>query len=40
LRRVEATTRDGLEAALPHALDTVLPLHARNCFRHCGYLVQ
>ena len=36
LRRIGATTREDLEAALPAALDGVLPGHARNCFRHCG----
>jgi transposase len=40
LRGVAATTREGLEAALPAALDAVTPHHARNCFRHCGYSVQ
>jgi len=40
LRRVEATTRDALEAALPAALDTVPPQTARNCFRHYGYSIQ
>jgi len=40
LRRVEATTREALDAALPAALDRVLPQTARNCFRHCGYSVQ
>lgn len=40
LRRTEATTRQALEAALPHALNDVLPQEALNCFRHCGYSVQ
>lgn len=40
LRRVGATTREDLEAALPAALDDVLPQEAWNCFRHCGYAVQ
>jgi transposase len=40
LRGVAATTREGLEAALPDALDAVLPDEARNCYRHCGYSVQ
>jgi transposase len=40
LRRVGADTREDLEAALPAALDDVLPQQARNCFRHCGYSVQ
>ncbi len=40
LRREEANTRDGLEAALPTTLDTVTPLEAVNMFRHCGYAVQ
>jgi transposase len=40
LRRVGATTRENLEAALPTALDTVTPDQALNCFRHCGYSVQ
>ncbi len=40
LRRAQATTREALEAALPAALDHVLPQTARNCFRHCGYSVQ
>lgn len=40
LRRVEATTREALEAALPAALDKVPPQAALNCFRHYGYSVQ
>lgn len=40
LRRVEARTREGLEAALPPALDAVTPTQTQNCYRHCGYLVQ
>jgi transposase len=40
LRRVEATTRDALTAALPIALDAVTSDHATNCFHHCGYSVQ
>jgi transposase len=40
LRCVEATIREGLEAASPHALDDELPQEALNCFRRCGYLVQ
>lgn len=40
LRRVAATTREGLEAALPTALDDVTPTTAMNCFRHCGYSAQ
>jgi len=40
LRRVEVTTREALEAALPTTLDEVLPQVALNCFRHCGYSVQ
>jgi transposase len=40
LRRLEAKTREGLEAALPRALDEVLPHQVLNMFRHCGYSVQ
>jgi transposase len=40
LRRVAATTREGLEAALPAALDRITPTNAINCFRHCGYSAQ
>jgi transposase len=40
LRRVEATTREALEAALPATLDEVSPQEAVNMFRHCGYSVQ
>lgn len=40
LRRVGATAREELEAALPAALDDVLPQEAQNCFHHCGYSVQ
>lgn len=40
LRGSGTTTREGLEAALPAALDAVIPVHAPNCFRHCGYSVQ
>jgi transposase len=40
LRRVEAKTREGLEAALPATLDEVSPREAVNMFRHCGYSVQ
>ena len=40
LRRVEAKTREALEAALPATLDEVSPHQAVNMFRHCGYSVQ
>lgn len=40
LRRVEAKTRETLEAALPATLDEVSPQEALNMFRHCGYSVQ
>lgn len=40
LRRIGAITREGLEPALPAALDTITPDQARNCFGHCGYSVQ
>ena len=40
LRRVQATTREALEAALPASLDRVSPQAALNMFRHCGYSVQ
>jgi transposase len=40
LRRVEAKTREALEAALPATLDEVSPQAALNMFRHCGYSVQ
>jgi transposase len=40
LRRVEAKTREALEAALPATLDEVSPQDATNMFRHCGYSVQ
>jgi transposase len=40
LRRVEATTREALEAALPATLDEISPQEALNMFRHCGYSVQ
>jgi transposase len=40
LRRVQATTREGLEGALPAALDAVTATQSQNCYRHCGYLVQ
>jgi transposase len=40
LRRVEAKTREALEAALPATLDEVSPQEALNMFRHCGYSVQ
>jgi transposase len=40
LRRVQATTREGLEAALPMAIETVTQTKALHSFRHCGYSVQ
>jgi transposase len=40
LRRVQAGTREQLDAALPAALDAITPNQTQNCFRHCGYLVQ
>ena len=40
LRRVKATTRQELEAALSATLDEVSPQEAVNMFRHCGYSVQ
>lgn len=40
LRRVEAKTRETLEAALPATLDEVSRHDAINMFRHCGYSVQ
>jgi transposase len=40
LRRVEAKTREALEAALPTTLDDVTSKEAVNMFRHCGYSVQ
>ena len=40
LRRVEAKTRETLEAALPTTLDEVSRHDALNMFRHCGYSVQ
>lgn len=40
LRRVGATAREALEAALPAVLDAVTADHAINCFRHCGYSAQ
>jgi transposase len=40
LRRVEAKTREALDAALPATLDEVSPQEALNMFRHCGYSVQ
>ena len=40
LRGAAATTREGLEAALPAALDAVTADHAYHCFQHCGYSAQ
>ncbi len=40
LRRVGATTRESLEAALPATLDAVTADQASNCFQHCGYSAQ
>jgi transposase len=40
LRRIEATTREALEEALPATLDSVSLHDAVNMFHHCGYSVQ
>jgi transposase len=40
LRRVEARTREALEAAIAQAIDLVTTADAHGFFRHCGYLVQ
>ncbi len=40
LRRVEARTRETLEAAIAEAIDLVTTADAHSFFRHAGYVVQ
>lgn len=40
LRHAKARTREALEAALKHALQTITPSDAQAWFAHCGYPVH
>jgi transposase len=40
LRAAKARTRETLETAIRHALETVTPVNAWNWFKHCGYPLQ
>ena len=37
LRAIKARTRDALDSALAHAIDTVTASDAKGWFTHCGY---
>ncbi len=40
LRTLACRTKDALWQSMQSVLDTVTPIDAQNCFRHCGYSLQ
>jgi hypothetical protein len=40
LRALKARTREALDSALAHAIDTISATDARGWFNHCGYAVH